>query len=144
MFDKEDMEDPQHFMMTIIMAAIQNDNIRRDLLYIYEMLEQKGELDGLLGQMESALDELFDDDNLLRLLLNGAIEHDMDTSEEEVKDLISSLKKCIIGATWATRLSHGIGVFEGPTRILTSLARMQAEMNSKSKFQNDNAWFWTF
>jgi hypothetical protein len=24
------------------------------------------------------------------------------------------------------------------------LARMQADMNSKSKFQNDNAWFWAF
>ena len=140
MFDKEeDMEDPQHFMMTIIMAVIQNDNIRRDLLCIYEMLEQKGELSGLLGQMESVLDELFDNDHLLRLLIDGATEHDVDTNEGEIKDLISSLKKCIIGATWATRLSHGIGVFEGPTRILASLARMQAEMNSKSKFQNDNA-----
>ena len=125
--------------MTVIMAAIQNDNIRRDLSWIYEMIEGKGEISGMLSDMKSELDLLFDDSNLMNMLLATKDEDGDSVGEDELLQLIEQLKQCIVAATWLTRLNLGIQVFEGPTSILTSLSEMQMKADAKSKFQEDNS-----
>lgn len=126
-----DKEDPKRLLFCAMTACANSDDLRDDLVRLYDMLDNSDDIDPNFGIIRMMLDALMGEFEKFQMI-NGEGVDEID------KEAISDMNKAAAAFLWIYRITSHIDGYSPLYDVLESATEFNRAINKTNQFLEDN------
>jgi len=126
-----DKEDPKRLLFCAMTACANSDELRDDLVNLYDMLDNSKNIDPNFGIIKIMLDALMDEFEKFQMI-NGEGVDELD------REAISDMNKAASAFLWIYRITSHIDGYSPLYDVLESATEFNRAINKTNQFLEDN------